>query len=241
MEEQAFRQHRRDARLRARRRRHGRPEDSALEYVVGKSGISISKWRNNTALVKHAKKHASDFGIDYRSSEGQRAYGERCALIVKDCDSYAIAHDMAGQGSDECMIATRMSMLPWSICLSGFSSRDLERERGSAGIMTVFRTRYESDTKGEFGQYVIDSVTLANDALSGKGKRFYLDSVDVEQKEIGGFFCWDMCGWVVDESDSAAFEDLWIKEKDSELDGFDYAMVTWDDDGGSPVPVFDTE
>lgn len=138
-------------------------------------------------------------------------------------------------------IATGENMLPRSICLSGSSSRDLEKGRGSADIMTVFGTRYESDTKGEFGQYVIDSVALANDALSSKGKRFYLDSVDVEQKEIGEFFCWDMCGWIVDESDSAAFEDLWIKEKDSELDGFDYTMVTWNDDGGSPLPVFDTE
>ena len=85
----------------------GRVKDSVLEYVVGKSGVSISKWKSNAALVKHAKKHASDFGIDYRSSEGQRAYGERCALIVKDCDSYAIVPDMAGQGSDECMICYR--------------------------------------------------------------------------------------------------------------------------------------
>ena len=133
-------------------------------------------------------------------------------------------------------IATGENMLPRSICLSGSSSRDLEKGRGSADIMTVFGTRYESDTKGEFGQYVIDSVALANDALSSKGKRFYLDSVDVEQKEIGEFFCWDMCGWIVDESDSAAFEGLWIKEKDSELDGFDYTMVTWNDDGGLLSP-----
>lgn len=161
MEEQAFRQHRRDARLRARRRKRGRPQraqqnarrgvqtiwayrksgltgryydllretvqarkrallecgrakGSVFECVVGKSGVSISKWKSNAALVKHAKKHASDFGIDYRSSEGQRAYGERCALIVKDCDSYAIVHDMAGQGSDECMI-----LLQGRICCRG--------------------------------------------------------------------------------------------------------------------------
>ena len=92
----------------------GRAKGSVFECVVGKSGVSISKWKSNAALVKHAKKHASDFGIDYRSSEGQRAYGEHCALIVKDCDSYAIVHDMAGQGSDECMI-----LLQGRICCRG--------------------------------------------------------------------------------------------------------------------------
>ena len=125
-----------------------RTEDSALEYAVGKSGVSISEWRCDAALVKHAKKHASDFGIDYRSADGQRAYSERCALIVKECDSYALVHDMAGQGSDECMICYKGEYvaavnLTKRIFITGFRER-----KGASGYYDRIRDEIRKRHQG---------------------------------------------------------------------------------------------
>ena len=104
--------------------------------------------------------------------------------------------------------------------------------------------RYESDTvdDGCGGlEYLNSSLNIIADALEPEGKRFFFDTVDVDQHSYGGVKCQDMLGWVVDDADVPAFEPTWLAGKDEDIpDSFEYVFVNWaQGDDGRPVPEFD--
>ena len=104
--------------------------------------------------------------------------------------------------------------------------------------------RYETDTvdDGCGGlEYLNSSLSILADTLEQKGKRFFFDTVDVDQFTFGGIKCQDMLGWVVDDADVPAFEPRWLAGGGcDDLDEFEYVFVSWHAGAdGRPAPEFD--
>lgn len=100
--------------------------------------------------------------------------------------------------------------------------------------MTPFGLRRTVDLTAEFSEYVVDSMTLINDALGKDGRAFIFDTVDVHQQVIGEKHLWDMFGWMGDVAAASAALDAWNSGDDSLLDDLDYVSVSWLEENGVP-------
>ena len=59
-------------------------------------------------------------------------------------------------------------------------------------IASHFGIRYANDLSDEFSEFIIDSVDLLNAQLALHGLSFFFDSIDVDQRVIGGKYCENM-------------------------------------------------
>ena len=108
--------------------------------------------------------------------------------------------------------------------------------------MIVFGIRHDADARGEWSRYVIDSVNILNEQLASEGKSFYYGEIDVRQQVIDGKYLCDMYGWVVDKADAAAFEPVWLADRDADLEQYPFAFVSWHaDEDGKPRAIIDAD
>lgn len=100
----------------------------------------------------------------------------------------------------------------------------------------------ESGVRGRWADYIVDSVNLLNERLNPGERFFCFVEIDVAQQVIGGHKVWDMYGWVIEDSQRAEFEPLWLANVDHHaapdgstlLDKFCDVTVIWEDRGGVP-------
>lgn len=59
-------------------------------------------WASGKKFAAHAKKHASDFGLDYTLQEGRDAYDGLFSATMESYDAVAFDSSMGGQEPDEC-------------------------------------------------------------------------------------------------------------------------------------------
>ena len=71
-----------------------------------------------------------------------------------------------------------------------------------------FGIRYANDLTDKFSEFIVDSVDLLNAQLAPHGMSFFFDTVDVDQRVIGGKHCEDMLGWVVPNDLVSEFEPI---------------------------------
>lgn len=107
--------------------------------------------------------------------------------------------------------------------------------------MAHFGIRYANDLTDEFSEYIVDSVDLLNAQLAPHGMSFFFDTVDVDQRIIGGKHCEDMFGWVVPNDLVSEFELIWLVGEDEKLESYDYVCASWEDREGKPYAVVDGE
>ena len=103
---------------------------------------------------------------------------------------------------------------------------------------TVFGIRHTADLEGEWADWVSDSVSLANFEAAKTGEAFLFDTVDVTQRLINGYKCWDMYGWVVPLGKLQEVEPLWLADDDESIDAY-YASVSFKDGANAPVVSID--
>ena len=103
--------------------------------------------------------------------------------------------------------------------------------------MTPFGIRSGNDIGPLDGEYIVDSMRLANEQAP-EGVRFYFDEADMADCVIDGQHCVDMFGWLVPESRASEFEPLWKARLDDELDAGRYTIVSFDEVNGKPVATF---
>ena len=117
--------------------------------------------------------------------------------------------------------------------------RPLKYEGVTVAIASHFGIRYANDLSDEFSEFIIDSVDLLNAQLALHGLSFFFDSIDVDQRVIGGKYCENMFGWVIPNGLVAEFEPIWLAGEDEKLGGYDYVCASWEDRGGKPYAVID--
>lgn len=78
-----------------------------FEFINGTPNVKINKWLTKKHLYKHAKKHAAEFGIDYRSADGQATYSDMCKSIIESSDLFIVVDNVAGQGKDKCIVCIK--------------------------------------------------------------------------------------------------------------------------------------
>lgn len=103
--------------------------------------------------------------------------------------------------------------------------------------MTPFGIRSERDIGPFDGEYVVDSVKLANEQAP-EGYSFYFDEPDIPAKIIAGRYCIDMFGWLVPNDRRPEFEPIWKRREDNKLDDFKPVIVSFDEVNGKPVAKF---
>ena len=67
----------------------------------------------------------------------------------------------------------------------------------TVAIAPHFGIRYTNDLTDEFSEFIVDSVDLLNAQLARYGLSFFFDTIDADQRVIGGRYCEDMFGWVI--------------------------------------------
>lgn len=103
--------------------------------------------------------------------------------------------------------------------------------------MTPFGIRSERDIGPIDGEYVVDSVKLANEQAP-EGYSFYFDEPDMPDRIIGGRYCIGMFGWLVPRPEASEFERIWKRRDDDNLESYDYCHVSFDETNGKPVARF---
>lgn len=106
-------------------------------------------------------------------------------------------------------------------------------------IAPHFGIRYTNDLTEEFSEFIVDSVDLLNAQLARHGLSFFFDTIDVDQRVIGGRYCEDMFGWVIPNGLVVEFEPIWLADEDEKLGGYDYVCASWEDRGGKPYAAVD--
>lgn len=108
--------------------------------------------------------------------------------------------------------------------------------------MTHFGIRYANDLTDEFSEYVVDSVDLLNAQLAPLDMSFFFDTVDVDQRVIGGKHCEDMFGWVVPNDLVSEFKSIWLAGEDEKLESYDsYLCANWENRDGRQYTAIDGE
>lgn len=101
-----------------------------------------------------------------------------------------------------------------------------------------FGIRSERDIGPYDGEYVVDSVKLANEQAPD-GYSFYFDEPDMPEQTIDNKHCIKMFGWLVPKSEAQAFESIWKRRDDDHLDKYDYGVVSFSAVNGKPVAAYD--
>lgn len=103
-----------------------------------------------------------------------------------------------------------------------------------------------ADEEGADGKFFSNSLELLAAHFDGTGERFFFDTVDIDQRTIGGQPCQDLFGWIVPSEAEDAFVPRWRSGEgpdelaDLDAAGVEYVGVTWSPgEDGSPEPAFD--
>lgn len=99
--------------------------------------------------------------------------------------------------------------------------------------------RFQSDAEGEGSDFLLSSLEMVADFLEPNEERFFFDTSDGFEEEIGGKKCVDMFGWIVPFDKSDEFEKEWAESDPGKApEGFDYADITWSaGTDGMPSPI----
>lgn len=69
---------------------------------------------------------------------------------------------------------------------------------------------------------------------------FFFDTIDVNQRVIGGKHCEDMFSWVVPNERIAEFKPIWLAGEDEKLESYNCCVcASWEDHDGMPYAAVD--
>lgn len=71
------------------------------------SSSEVPNWLNGASRNRHAKKHAAEFGIAYRSRDGQREYNRDMPEVIDEYDAVVLIDDITGQFGQRCAVYFR--------------------------------------------------------------------------------------------------------------------------------------
>ena len=83
----------------------GEIEDAPDVYLPTSS--EVKNWTSGERRNWHAKEHAAEFGIDYRSKAGQDAYDRIMSEVIDEADAVAFVNGVRGQCGQRCAVYFR--------------------------------------------------------------------------------------------------------------------------------------
>ena len=83
----------------------GEIEDASDVYVPTSS--EVPNWLSGTSRNRHAKRHAAEYGIDYRSKDGQEEYNRIMSEVIDAADSVVLFDGIGGQNGQVCAVYFR--------------------------------------------------------------------------------------------------------------------------------------
>lgn len=107
--------------------------------------------------------------------------------------------------------------------------------------MVAFGIRCADDLNRRYSECIVDSADLLNTQLAHRGLSFFFDTIDVDQRAIGGMHCEDVFGWVVPSDEVGNFVPIWLVGNDGKLEGYDCVCANREDRDGLAHAVVDGE
>ena len=83
----------------------GEIEDASDVHVPTSS--EVPNWLSGTSRNRHAKRHAAEYGIDYRSKDGQEEYNRIMSEVIDAADSVVLFDGIGGQNGQVCAVYFR--------------------------------------------------------------------------------------------------------------------------------------
>ena len=83
----------------------GEVEDAPAVHVPTSS--EVPNWPSGASRNRHAKRHAAEYGIDYRSRDGQEEYNRIMSEVVDAADSVVLFDGIGGQNGQVCAVYFR--------------------------------------------------------------------------------------------------------------------------------------
>lgn len=83
----------------------GEIEDAPDVHVPTSS--EVPNWLSGTSRNRHAKRHAAEYGIDYRSKDGQEEYNRIMSEVIDAADSVVLFDGIGGQNGQVCAVYFR--------------------------------------------------------------------------------------------------------------------------------------
>ena len=83
----------------------GEIEDASDVHVPTSS--EVPNWLSGTSRNRHAKRHAAEYGIDYRSRDGQEEYNRIMSEVIDAADSVVLFDGIGGQNGQVCAVYFR--------------------------------------------------------------------------------------------------------------------------------------
>ena len=83
----------------------GEVEDASDVHVPTSS--EVPNWLSGTSRNRHAKRHAAEYGIDYRSRDGQEEYNRIMSEVIDAADSVVLFDGIGGQNGQVCAVYFR--------------------------------------------------------------------------------------------------------------------------------------
>lgn len=83
----------------------GEIEDAPDVHVPTSS--EVPNWLSGKNKNRHAKRHAAEYGIDYRSRAGQEEYNRIMSEVIDAADSVVLVDDIGGQNGQVCAVYFR--------------------------------------------------------------------------------------------------------------------------------------
>lgn len=75
--------------------------------VHAPTSSEVPNWLSGTSRNRHAKRHAAEYGIDYRSRDGQEEYNRIMSEVVDEYDAVVFVDDVSGQEGQRCAVYFR--------------------------------------------------------------------------------------------------------------------------------------
>lgn len=76
-------------------------------HEVAPTSAEVRYWSSGERRNWHAKEHASEYGIDYRSKAGQDEYDRILSEVIEEADDVAFVDDIRGQNGQRCAVYFR--------------------------------------------------------------------------------------------------------------------------------------
>ena len=89
----------------ARMLKSGEVEEASAVHVPTSS--EVPNWLSGTNRNRHAKRHAAEYGIDYRSRDAQEEYNDIMSEVIDAADSVVLVDDIGGQNGQMCAVYFR--------------------------------------------------------------------------------------------------------------------------------------
>ena len=83
----------------------GEIEDASDVHVPTSS--EVPNWPSGASRNRHAKRHAAEYGIDYRSKDGQEEYNRIMSEVIDAADSVVLFDGIGGQNGQVCAVYFR--------------------------------------------------------------------------------------------------------------------------------------